>query len=77
MWEKPIKVHVIKDEDTFTGRGGTLDRVLFSKKFWSTMGPVFLILIGFIVSSFSGLIGIGMIGLGIFFIYKKIKKRMS
>lgn len=77
MWERPIKVHVIKEEDTFTGRGGTLDRVLFDKKFWSTIGPVFLILFGFGLYRGSGLLGIAMMGLGVFFIYKKVKKRMS
>lgn len=75
MWEKPIKVHVIKEEDTFTGRGGTLDRVLFDKKFWSMIGPFLLILIGFGLYSISGLLSIFMIGLGVFWIHKKIQKR--
>ena len=75
MWDRPIKVHVIKEEDTITGRGGVLDRVLFSKHFWTTMGGPFLIFFGFVIYPFSGLLSIIMIGLGIFLIYKKFQRR--
>lgn len=43
---RPIKVHVIREEDTMTGRGGTLDRILFDKKFYPILAIVFLIIFG-------------------------------
>ena len=77
MRKKRIKWHALKEEDPITVRGGLLDRVLLNDHFWITLGPYSLVFLGITFVYANRLLGIIIIGLGVFFMYKTFKKRKT